>query len=194
VGASAYQAALLCEAAGYAPVLVETIGMGQGELGILEVSDVTMLLVQPGGGDELQAMKRGILEHADLIVVTKADGALLNAAKQAQSEIQAVQQWFSAQTSKPRPVLYASAVESTGVDAAELAVKQRVAEQLDSGELTLARGTRQRARFARVLKSQLYQRFVEGPAAAQRLPQLMDRVERGELVAEEAVEELLRPA
>jgi putative protein kinase ArgK-like GTPase of G3E family len=85
-------------------------------------------------------------------------------------------------------------VESTGVDAAVLAVKQRFAELLDSGELTLARGTRQRARFARVLKSQLYQRFVEGPAAAQRLPQLMDRVERGELVAEEAVEELLRPA
>ncbi len=77
------EAMLLCEAAGYDVVLVETVGVGQSELAVADMVDLFVLLVSPGGGDELQGIKRGIMELADLVVVTKADGDLATAARHA---------------------------------------------------------------------------------------------------------------
>lgn len=74
------EALLLCEAAGYDVVLVETIGVGQSEVAVADMVDLFVLLVNPGGGDELQGIKRGIMELADLVVVNKADGDLAAAA------------------------------------------------------------------------------------------------------------------
>lgn len=71
---------LLCEAAGFDLVLVETVGVGQSELAVADMTDLFVLLVSPGTGDELQGIKRGIMELADLVVVTKADGDLADAA------------------------------------------------------------------------------------------------------------------
>lgn len=67
---------LLCEAAGYDIILVESVGLGQSEIVIDDTVDMVMLLVPPAGGDELQGSKKGIMEIADIIVVNKADGAL----------------------------------------------------------------------------------------------------------------------
>ena len=67
----------LCEAAGFDVVLVETVGVGQSEVAVADLVDLFVLLASPGGGDELQGIKRGIMELADLVVVTKADGDLL---------------------------------------------------------------------------------------------------------------------
>ncbi|NVK31734.1 MAG: methylmalonyl Co-A mutase-associated GTPase MeaB, partial [Gammaproteobacteria bacterium] len=69
-----FDAALLCEAAGYDIVLIETVGVGQSETTVASMTDVFMLLLLPGGGDDLQGIKRGIMELADLILVNKADG------------------------------------------------------------------------------------------------------------------------
>src|SRR3954469_10642885 len=74
------EAMLLCEAAGFDVVLVETIGVGQSEVAVADMVDLFALLVAPGGGDELQGIKRGIMELADLVVVNKADGDLAPAA------------------------------------------------------------------------------------------------------------------
>lgn len=71
---------LLCEAAGFDLVLIETVGVGQSELAVADMCDLFVLLVSPGTGDELQGIKRGIMELADLVVVTKADGDLAGAA------------------------------------------------------------------------------------------------------------------
>ena len=71
---------LLCEAAGFDVVLVETVGVGQSEVAVAAMVDLFLLLVAPGGGDELQGIKRGIMELADLVVVNKADGDLAAAA------------------------------------------------------------------------------------------------------------------
>lgn len=73
VTARAREVVLLCEAAGYDIVLIETVGVGQSEVSVHELADCLLLLVPPGTGDELQGMKRGIVELADLVVVTKAD-------------------------------------------------------------------------------------------------------------------------
>ena len=71
---------LLCEAAGFDVVLVETVGVGQSEVTVAAMVDLFLVLVAPGGGDELQGIKRGIMELADLVVVNKADGDLAAAA------------------------------------------------------------------------------------------------------------------
>ncbi|MDJ0683987.1 MAG: methylmalonyl Co-A mutase-associated GTPase MeaB [Alphaproteobacteria bacterium] len=70
------EAGLLCEAAGFDVILVETVGVGQSETAVAEMTDMFLLLLAPGGGDELQGVKRGIVELADLLLVNKADGAL----------------------------------------------------------------------------------------------------------------------
>ncbi len=74
------EAVALCEAAGYDIVLIETVGVGQSETVVAEMSDLFLLLLAPAGGDELQGVKRGIMEMADLILVNKADGPLKNTA------------------------------------------------------------------------------------------------------------------
>jgi LAO/AO transport system kinase len=71
---------LLCEMAGYDVVIVETVGVGQSEIAASEMTDIFCLVITPAGGDELQGLKRGITENADLIIVNKADGELVNAA------------------------------------------------------------------------------------------------------------------
>jgi LAO/AO transport system kinase len=77
------EAMLLVEAAGFDVVLVETVGVGQSETAVSEMVDLFVLLVSPGGGDELQGIKRGVMELADLLLVTKADGDLIQAANRA---------------------------------------------------------------------------------------------------------------
>lgn len=82
------EAMLLCEAAGFDVVLVETVGVGQSETAVADMVDMFLLLLVPGGGDELQGIKKGIVELADLLVVNKADGDLKAAAGRAAAEYQ----------------------------------------------------------------------------------------------------------
>ena len=79
-------AIVLCEAAGYDTILVETVGVGQSELAVSEMVDMFVLLVSPASGDELQGIKRGIMEVADLIIITKDDGDLKAAARKIKAE------------------------------------------------------------------------------------------------------------
>lgn len=80
------EAVALCEAAGYDVVLIETVGVGQSETVVAQISDVFVLLLAPAGGDELQGVKRGIMEMADLILVNKADGDLAAAAQRTRAD------------------------------------------------------------------------------------------------------------
>ena len=77
---------LVCEAAGFDVVVVETVGVGQSEFAVSNMTDMFILLLLPGGGDELQGIKRGIMELADLVLINKADGDLAKLAEQARSE------------------------------------------------------------------------------------------------------------
>jgi len=80
------EAMLLCEAAGFDAIVIETVGVGQSEIEVDEIVDTFLLLVAPGGGDELQGIKRGIVEVADVVVVTKADGELAADARRAAAD------------------------------------------------------------------------------------------------------------
>jgi len=83
------EAMLLVEAAGFEVVLVETVGVGQSETAVADMVDLFVLLVSPGGGDDLQGIKRGVMELADLVLVTKADGDLVHAANRAEADYRA---------------------------------------------------------------------------------------------------------
>jgi LAO/AO transport system kinase len=108
---------LLVEAAGFDVVLVETVGVGQSETAVADMVDMFIVLVSPGGGDELQGIKRGIMELADLVVVTKADGDLMQAATRAAAEYKAAlhlmrpkfENWFA-------DVRLVSSTEGKGID------------------------------------------------------------------------------
>lgn len=77
--------ALLCEAVGFDVILIETVGVGQSESEVADLADMTLLLIAPGGGDDLQGVKRGLMERADLLLITKGDGDLLPAARRSLS-------------------------------------------------------------------------------------------------------------
>jgi LAO/AO transport system kinase len=108
---------LLVETAGFDVVLVETVGVGQSETAVADMVDMFIVLVSPGGGDELQGIKRGIMELADLVVVTKADGDLMQAATRAAAEYKGAlhlmrpkfENWFA-------DVRLVSSTEGKGID------------------------------------------------------------------------------
>ena len=107
---------LLCEAAGFDTVLVETVGVGQSETVVRNMVDFFMLLMLAGAGDELQGIKKGIMEMADAVVITKADGDNLKAANQAQSVYQnALHLLSTSQTDWSPPVLTCSALQKQGI-------------------------------------------------------------------------------
>ncbi|MDX1683643.1 MAG: methylmalonyl Co-A mutase-associated GTPase MeaB [Saprospiraceae bacterium] len=107
----------LCEAAGYDTILVETVGVGQSEYLAADLTDIFVLLVQPGSGDELQGVKKGVMEMADILVVTKADGPLEKVAQQSRRELRnAVHILQSKSHGFPREVCSVSARENRGLD------------------------------------------------------------------------------
>ena len=110
------EALLLCEAAGFDVVLVETVGVGQSEVAVADLVDLFLLLVAPGSGDDLQGIKRGIVELADLLVITKADGDLAAAAERAQGAFASALHLLRPASPDWTPrVLACSALTGTGV-------------------------------------------------------------------------------
>lgn len=113
-----YETILLCEAAGYDFIIVETVGVGQSEVAVSKITDFFLLLMLAGAGDELQGIKRGIMEMADALVITKADGDNLNKAKAARSEYAHAMHLLQAPESGWVPrTLVCSAIENSGMNA-----------------------------------------------------------------------------
>jgi len=111
------EAVALCEAAGFDVVLIETVGVGQSETVVAEMSDLFLLLLAPAGGDELQGVKRGIMEIADLIVINKADGDLKSAATRTCSDYSGALRLLRKRPQDPEgfpKALMVSALEETG--------------------------------------------------------------------------------
>jgi LAO/AO transport system kinase len=115
------EAVALCEAAGFDVVLIETVGVGQSETVVAEMCDLFLLLLAPAGGDELQGVKRGIMEMADLILVNKADGDLKPAAQRTMAEYAGALRLLRRRPQDPEgfpKAMCVSALEDTGLAAA----------------------------------------------------------------------------
>lgn len=107
---------LVCEAAGFDIVLVETVGVGQSETAVADMTDMFLLLLLPSGGDELQGIKRGIMELADLIVVNKADGDQVNTAQQTMADYRSALHFLTPRSIDwPPPVVTCSSLTKDGI-------------------------------------------------------------------------------
>mgnify|MGYP001600847453 FL=1 len=134
VGQYTRETIILCEAAGFDKILVETVGVGQGETAVYEMVDFFLLLKLAGAGDELQGIKRGIIEMADGILINKADGANIQAAKLAMSAFKSALHLYADKTSGWNPkVKLCSALENSGVGEAWTMIEHYVKNTLTNG-------------------------------------------------------------
>src|SRR5262249_46317813 len=137
---------LLCEAAGFDVVLVETVGVGQGEVAVSTMTDFFLVLMLPGAGDELQGIKKGILELADIIAVNKADGDNVARARTALGDLRAALRYLPRKRQSWRPqVLAVSGLTGEGLDELWRVVGEHHATLAASGELASLRAEQQRA-------------------------------------------------
>lgn len=136
-------AILLCEAAGYEQIIIESVGVGQGETEIAKLADLFLLLLNPGGGDELQGIKRGIVEMADLLVVNKADGQSLQLAKATAKEYATAQHLMPKTITGWIPrVLLCSAIEESGIQKLSESINEYF-QYIGTSKLTELRSSKQ---------------------------------------------------
>jgi LAO/AO transport system kinase len=184
------EAMLACEAAGFGVVIVETVGVGQSEHAVASMVDVFVVLLQPGAGDELQGLKKGVLELADLLVVNKADGELREAAERTRADYtQAV--GLLAREGEGASVLAASARTGEGIpEFWDALVRYRAAMQA-GGALEQRRRAQAREWMWSLVHEGLRQAFRRHPGVAERIGRLEADVEARRTTAAAAARELL---
>jgi LAO/AO transport system kinase len=185
---------LLCEAAGYDVVLVETVGVGQSEIVVAEMVDTVLLLLLPGAGDELQGIKRGILELIDVVAVNKADGSAAAAADRARIEYESGLRLIRPASARWQPpVLTCSGLAGSGLDEVWAAVEEhRAALESDADEGLAAKRRRQQLRWMwSLVEEELLDSLRRAPAVVDRLPELEKGVAAGEITPASAAMELL---
>lgn len=190
VAAHTREAMLVCEAAGFDIVLVETIGTGQSETAVAAMVDVFLLLLSPAAGDELQGIKRGVMELADAIVVHKADGDLLPAAERAKQQC-LVAVHILRGTDLP-PVLLASSQAGSGIDEAWQAILDRTDEARRTGRFVARRAEQAEHWLHAALQEALLRRFEAQPRVQGAMADFVAQVRSGAMVPAAAVRELLR--
>lgn len=134
VAAKTREAMLLCEAAGYDVIIIETVGVGQSEISVKGMVDFFLLLMLAGAGDELQGIKKGIIEMADALVITKVDGDNVERAGKAQAEYQQALQLLRTSVSGWEPVvLLSSAIARQGIDTVWNTIEEFKQKTISSG-------------------------------------------------------------
>jgi len=186
------EAMLVCEAAGYDVILVETVGVGQSEVTVASMVDFFLVLMLAGAGDELQGIKKGILEIADALAINKADGDNIQRAQQAATEYRAALRLFrhSSRNWDP-PVVTASAIHHTGLDEVWRIILDHHQRFTATGELAALRQHQQHQWFWSMLDEGLKSHFLARPDVKRHLPELEDAIAKGRLTPTEAARRLL---
>lgn len=171
---------LLAEAAGFDVILVETVGVGQSETTVAEMVDIFCLLLAPGGGDELQGIKRGVMELADLVIINKADGDLLPAARRAATEYRGALGLMRPKTPHWSPrVRMASAVEGNGIPEIWRDITKFRDDMTAAGALETLRSEQARAWMWQELTDSLVQALMSDAGVASALPEWERQVMQG---------------
>ncbi|MEZ4652425.1 MAG: methylmalonyl Co-A mutase-associated GTPase MeaB [Candidatus Eisenbacteria bacterium] len=186
------EAMLLCEAAGHDVVLVETVGVGQSEARVAQMVDFFLVLLLPGGGDELQGAKRGMLELADAIAVNKADGDNLTRARATQADYAAALRYLAPSRSGWQPsALLVSAVTGQGLDELWQLIEKHRAESQSDGSGDERRRGQNRHWFWSRIEDELLQTFRRAPEVRARLEETERAVVEGRLSPTRAARDLL---
>lgn len=192
VGRKTRESMLVCEAAGYDVVIIETVGVGQSETTVASMVDFFLVLMIAGAGDELQGIKKGVLEVADAIVINKADGDNIVRAEMARKEYQtALHMLMPFSPSWTPPVLTCSAIEKTGIDKIWETIQEHRQKLTVSGEMAEKRRTQALDWMAFLLDEGLRQWFYTNPRVKQALPGLRAMVDRGATSPTAAADTLL---
>lgn len=187
------EAILLCEAARYDVVIVETVGAGQNEVALRGLVDFLLLLLISGAGDELQGLKKGVIEIADALVVNKADGDNVRAAQQARVQYQRALQYVAPATAGwTTRALTASGLTGDGVPEIWAMVEEFVAGTKASGVFHRRRSTQRRDWLHSALEAQLRSYLFAHEAVQAALPDIEAAVMAGELSAAAGADTLLR--
>ena len=192
VAAKTRETMLACEAAGFDAILVETVGIGQSETAVADMTDFFLALMLPGAGDELQGLKKGLVELADMIAVNKADGDNLPRARAAAAEYRAALHILTPRSSNwTPPVVTYSALTGDGIAelwAQVIAHRDRLTA---TGELAARRREQQVKWMWTMLDDFWRMRIAAEPKLRAKLPQIEAAVAAGELTPTRAVDELV---
>ncbi|MDU8909948.1 methylmalonyl Co-A mutase-associated GTPase MeaB [Aestuariicoccus sp. MJ-SS9] len=187
------EATFLCEAAGFDVVLIETVGVGQSETVVAELSDLFVLLLAPAGGDELQGVKRGIMEMADIILVNKADGELKATATRTCADYAGALRLLRKRPQDPPgfpKALTVSALEEAGLAQAWDEMQALAAWRRDNGHFDARRRAQARYWFGEEVRRALLARLDTGEARAA-MDRLSEEVAEGRMLPAEAAREML---
>ena len=184
IAARTRECVYLCEAAGFDLVIVETIGVGQVELAVAGITDILLLLLLPGTGDELQGMKRGSMELADLVLVNKADGPLRNVALATVADYRQALRL----TRQPRPgegveVIAVSALEDQGIAEVLQKLFQLHQKRLESGALAARRAEQCRDWLWQAIREAFLESMAGNLSPQDRLAELEQEVVAGRMTA-----------
>jgi LAO/AO transport system kinase len=191
VAARSRETMLLCEAAGFDVILVETVGIGQSETAVADMTDFFLVLMLPGAGDELQGIKKGVLELADMIAINKAEGEGRGRAEAAKAEyLTALHILQPASATWSPPVVLVSGLANEGLDGMWAQVLEHRRRMQASGEFETKRRTQQVKWMWAMLENRLRARLRSDATVKRRLAALEARVANGELAPTLAVEEI----
>ena len=183
---------LLCEAAGYDVVLVETVGVGQGEVVVAEMVDFVLLLLLPGAGDELQGIKRGILEWIDMVAVNKSDGENRLAAQKARMQYESAMRFMHpVHLDWTPPVVTCSALKGEGLAELWAEIERHRRILAASGDLERRRSEQQRRWMWSLIEEQLLDSFRRDDGVAASLSELERGVVSGRITPTLAARRLL---
>ncbi|MBN8972300.1 MAG: methylmalonyl Co-A mutase-associated GTPase MeaB [Rhizobiales bacterium] len=196
VAAKTREAMLLCEAAGFDVVLVETVGVGQSETAVCDMTDIFLALMLPGGGDELQGIKKGLIELADMIAINKADGDNVKRANRTAADYRGAMKiltprskhWFP-------PVLTYSGLTGTGVPELWQKIVEHRTAMNASGEFTARRSEQQVKWMWSMFEERMKARLRSDATIRARVKQIETRVGNGSTspaLAAEQIADLLR--
>jgi LAO/AO transport system kinase len=191
VAAKTRESMLICEAADYDVVLVETIGTGQSETMVADMTDFFLVLMLPGAGDELQGLKKGVVEIADMIAINKADGDNIRRAKAAAAEYRAALHILNPRSPHwSPPVVTYSALSGDGVADLWAAVLDHRERMTKTGEFALRRREQQVKWMWSMLDDRVFTRLRTDPSLKARLPRLEAAVAEGRTSPAVAVDEI----
>jgi LAO/AO transport system kinase len=183
---------LLCEAAGFDVVIVETVGVGQSEIAVAKLTDVFVLLMAPAAGDELQGVKRGIMELADLLIVNKADGPLLPIASATLADYSSALRLLRPRSPHWTPTArLASALTGSGIAEVWELLEQYRSEMTNTGALDAQRAEQSHAWLWAELNERIIDRFRSDPTVAEALIDIEKRVSTGEIPPGVAADQLI---
>src|SRR3954451_1957 len=191
VAAKTRETMLLCEAAGFDVVLVETVGVGQSETAVADLTDFFLVLMLPGGGDELQGIKKGVLELADMIAINKAEGEGRRRAEAAKAEYLAALHILQPTSSAwSPPVVLVSGLANEGLDAMWRQIEEHRRRMLASSDFEAKRRAQQVKWMWTMLEDRLRARLRAHANVKRQVAALEARVANGELAPTLAVEEI----